>query len=378
MKKILIWSVHPGSQTGFGKVCKNLALGLKDNFEVFIYPFQGNRLQENIDGVTVLLNPLEGFHGLLKHYIDEIIPDAVIQISDIWTLTDFLGEVHVPNLISYTPLHGVPVPPLFKKGFQYCKTIVPMCQWAEKEYRKAGIDCTHYIYHGLNSEFFKPRDKTEARDMFSLPQGKFTVLIVAANGSVRKNLFGQMRAFREFQKRVCPDAILFMWTYPFRDSIMRGGWDMKEVWDSLNGDPNKLILVEKDQFLVGVDEETQSYMYSAADVLMECTMSEGFGLPVIESMACGTPVIATDFSSMPELVLNSGYMVKPAVWFCENLLSDWTVFPSENDMVEALEHAYRYPQMHQAFATRAIEIASHLDWKKDIIPQWVSLLNSKI
>jgi glycosyltransferase involved in cell wall biosynthesis len=42
-------------------------------------------------------------------------------------------------------------------------------------------------------------------------------------------------------------------------------------------------------------------MYSAADVFMLPSRGEGFGLPIVEAQACGTPVIVTDFSSMPEL-----------------------------------------------------------------------------
>ena len=52
-------------------------------------------------------------------------------------------------------------------------------------------------------------------------------------------------------------------------------------------------------------------LYSAADVFVYPSVYEGFGLPPLEAMACGTPVITGDCSSMPEVVGEAGLMVDP-------------------------------------------------------------------
>ncbi len=52
-------------------------------------------------------------------------------------------------------------------------------------------------------------------------------------------------------------------------------------------------------------------LYSLADVFVFPTLYEGFGLPPLEAMACGTPVIASNLTSVPEVVGDAGVLVNP-------------------------------------------------------------------
>lgn len=58
-------------------------------------------------------------------------------------------------------------------------------------------------------------------------------------------------------------------------------------------------------------EEELSFLYSAADLFVLPSLYEGFGLPVLEAMACGTPVVASNTSSLPEVVGDAGILVDP-------------------------------------------------------------------
>lgn len=64
-------------------------------------------------------------------------------------------------------------------------------------------------------------------------------------------------------------------------------------------------------FLEGVDAETLPRLYRGAIALVFPSLMEGFGLPPLEAMACGTPVIASDAASIPEVVGEAGVMVDP-------------------------------------------------------------------
>jgi glycosyltransferase involved in cell wall biosynthesis len=79
-------------------------------------------------------------------------------------------------------------------------------------------------------------------------------------------------------------------------------------------------------------------LYNAADVYMGASMSEGFGIPLIEAQACGLPVVTTDFSAMPELV-RWGHAVKPAdmVW---TPLNSWQAWPDVHGIRDALDRLY--------------------------------------
>ena len=60
-----------------------------------------------------------------------------------------------------------------------------------------------------------------------------------------------------------------------------------------------------------VDDADLPALYSAASLLAYVSLYEGFGLPVLEAMACGTPVIGSNVSSIPEVVGDAGLLVDP-------------------------------------------------------------------
>ncbi len=80
-------------------------------------------------------------------------------------------------------------------------------------------------------------------------------------------------------------------------------------------DPRKIArafgIEEHVRFIGWVDEEDKPALYTLAEALVFPSLYEGFGLPVLEAMACGTPVIAANAASLPELVGDAGLLVAP-------------------------------------------------------------------
>ena len=71
------------------------------------------------------------------------------------------------------------------------------------------------------------------------------------------------------------------------------------------------------QYLGGVDEGDKPALYSGAAVFLFASLYEGFGLPPLEAMACGAPVVSSNASSLPEVVGDAGICVSPedvAAW----------------------------------------------------------------
>ncbi|MBN1485492.1 MAG: glycosyltransferase family 4 protein [Chloroflexia bacterium] len=79
----------------------------------------------------------------------------------------------------------------------------------------------------------------------------------------------------------------------------------------LAGLSQQLGVAEHVQFLGPVEEEDKGALYSAATVFAFLSEYEGFGLPPLEAMACGTAVLAGDSSSVSEVVGSAGVLVKP-------------------------------------------------------------------
>lgn len=116
----------------------------------------------------------------------------------------------------------------------------------------------------------------------------------------RKNLPTLLRAFRRLRDNYKSQAILAI--------AGNRGWLAEEVDAVLE----ELKLGDAVRFLGGVANEELVYLYNAARLFVLPTFYEGFGLPPLEAMACGTPVIVSKVASLPEVVGDAGMLVDPA------------------------------------------------------------------
>ena len=87
----------------------------------------------------------------------------------------------------------------------------------------------------------------------------------------------------------------------------RWGWESEELIVLIS----ELNINEKIHFPGYIEPEDLPFLYNMAQVFVYPSFYEGFGLPVLESMACGTPVITSNVSSMPEFVGDSGLLIDP-------------------------------------------------------------------
>lgn len=86
------------------------------------------------------------------------------------------------------------------------------------------------------------------------------------------------------------------------------GWKINELLDEVATDP---LLRKRIIFTGYVADEDLSGLYSSAAAFIYPSLYEGFGLPPLEAMQCGVPVITSNTSSLPEVVGNAGIMVPP-------------------------------------------------------------------
>jgi len=104
-------------------------------------------------------------------------------------------------------------------------------------------------------------------------------------------------------------------------------------------DPQRVRYPHPVHFRNGIPQDAIAAMYSAADVQLLTSMGEGFGIPAIESQACGTPVIVSDFSAQPELVGAHGIKVPvQRVW--DEYQASFFGIPNVSAITAALRQLY--------------------------------------
>jgi glycosyltransferase involved in cell wall biosynthesis len=114
----------------------------------------------------------------------------------------------------------------------------------------------------------------------------------------RKNLETLLRAYARMDGE--PDVPLVV--------VGAAGWSYGPILATAR----ELGLADKVRFAGYAEPETLSLWYNAAEMLVYPSTYEGFGLPPLEAMACGTPVIASDSSALPEVVGDAGLLVAPS------------------------------------------------------------------
>jgi glycosyltransferase involved in cell wall biosynthesis len=208
---------------------------------------------------------------------------------------------------------------VLNKVKQMRKGIV-MSKFGQQMAKDMGLD-VFYVPHSVETNVFKPIDRNSARARLSFPKDKFIVGMVAANkgAECRKSLFEQIAAFAGFHS-VHKNSILYLHT----DDGTHGGdvvdlvaycktMNLKTDYlkcnkDTVCDESIDVWFVDQYNYFLGIPDVYLVDIYNACDVTMLVSMGEGFGIPLIESQACGCPVITGDWTAMGELCF-SGWKI---------------------------------------------------------------------
>lgn len=273
--------------------------------------------------------------------------DVLISLLDVWA-TPKLGRISHElgwPWCPWCPIDYDPVPDRILGALQGCHTVLPYSRWGEDQLRRAGMQNVAYIPHGVDVSIFKPGDKKEARKALGLPEDRFIIGMVAANKDypARKAFPEQLLAFARFKKKV-PEALMYLHTW--RNPDMRGidigalikGCGLVEGQDVLISDPY--------HYLVGMPDTWVATLYQAMDLMTLTSMAEGFGLPIIEAQACGTPVLVANNTSQPELCFAGAVVEKQYPFWTP--IGAWRYVPDVNAIADKYDELYDVLQSPEA------------------------------
>ena len=237
---------------------------------------------------------------------------------------------------------------------------VAMSKFAQKQaYENYGIK-THFIPPGVRNDLFFPLpNKEELKARWGL-KDRFIFGTVARNQG-RKMLDRTIKAFAVFcQKNPTNNAILFMHTDPL---------DVATVFNiNLLIQRHKLqnrVIFSGMRYFKGFDYLKMNEIYNLMDVFILTTTGEGWGIPIIEAMACEIPCIVTNYTTTYEILREGGTCGLP-VAICADVTGSWTVergIMDINDCVAQMETYYYSPELREKHGKvgrkKALEI---YDW----------------
>lgn len=189
--------------------------------------------------------------------------------------------------------------------------------------------------NGVDRATFHPHAK---QDRYDLPRN---YILFVGTLEPRKNLAGLIQAWNEV-----------------KDEFKRTFLVIVGATGTVFGPLRLQDGLERILFLGYVEEEDLPGIYANAQALVLPSFEEGFGLPALEAMACGTPVVVSDGGALPEVVGDAGMIFK---------LSEAGSFAS------ALRECLSNQQMHISLKDKGLARAEHFSWQTTAERVWNTL-----
>lgn len=307
--KILYHSAPPTAKTGYGVHTRNLVDYLRLDHDINIHSVS-NMGGGTVDWDGIPIYPCgAGEHGELSipYWYEKSDADVVFSHHDHWAMDDTFQQIHkggIPTML-YTILdhdrpNGKPPEKVVRANEGAHKTIV-MSDFAEACMKRSRIDNEQIVKvpHGVDTTKYAPVTdyipQEELKKEMGIPEDAFLFTMVAANYGPRKNIPNHMEAFKRLADDH-DDVYLYVHTHP----QMGGGYNLFQIRESLDLDEDRCFFPDQHEMQHGIDDLTVVQFYNTADVHLNATQAESWGLTVTEAMACGTPVIATNYSAMTE------------------------------------------------------------------------------
>ncbi|MFZ5364595.1 MAG: glycosyltransferase family 4 protein [Patescibacteria group bacterium] len=194
----------------------------------------------------------------------------------------------------------------------------------------------HVVYNGYDDEKYRPHELAEIDSVKSKYNLKNPYLIFVGRLEEKKNTPFLVECFAQFKKKF-PEYKLVL--------VGRRGHGFDRVENNIGrfGLENEVI------FPGWVDSDDLSKLLAGAKALIFPSLYEGFGIPVIEAMACGVPVVCSNTTSLPEVVGKGAILVDPK---------------SKDQMVEAMGKIVSDEILRRDLIEKGLENAKRFSWEK--------------
>lgn len=245
----------------------------------------------------------------IKHITDDCLGYLLYFIPPEKTIVTCHG-INIPH-IDYFPTGARLFYNICLKGMSRAHRVVAVSNWAKKDvltYTKIPADRIDVVRLGIDHANFRLRPGNYLRDTFNISE-KDKVILYVGSEQPRKNVSTLIDAFYNLKKKM-PNIKLV--------KVGPAGWTgtREKILEQIN-----ILGLQKDIIFAGTYPNSElPKVYNSADLFVFPSYSEGFGMPPLEALACGLPVITTDKTSIPEIVGDAA--IKLSDPFNSQLLAD--------------------------------------------------------
>jgi len=178
-------------------------------------------------------------------------------------------------------------------------------------------------------------DAKDAKISIDIPED---YILFVGSLEPRKNLVRLLKAYRQLPAQTRKEYKLLIAGFK--------GWNNSEIvslFDEMKDDV---------KYLGFVDNETLAHLYKNAACFIYPSLYEGFGLPPLEAMACGCPVIVSDVASLPEVCADAAQYIDPL---------------DLDDISDGLNRVLLDAELRQSMSTKGLTNAKRFSWEKSAL-----------
>ncbi len=427
-KKILCMSDSSKLHTGFASVTKNIFTYLTKTgkYEIVQIGWFHQETNEDCtypiwltekDRMTGKLTQEDKYaHKSFAKYVDKFKPDLVWTLGDMWMIDHVAMAPNRDTFkwIGYFPIDGEPSPSKWGSVVENMDIAVAYGNYGKNVVSKRAPNANlTAIYHGVNTEVFCPKDikdiTHEKKALLGVNKDKKVIGIVARNQprkafdklfkayfyvlngqyakcnscekltlypySVVEKKFGTVSKCKHCGSTIISkgspkdDVVLYV-----HAAALDCGWELIDLQQDF--DLRGKVLINPDLKIgVGVSEMTLAAIYNTFDIFTLPTRGEGFGLPILEAMSCGVPIVVTNYSAPSEWANDCGELVNPITYVAEPLTNIRRAIIDMDLYVTALIKLLDDEDLRKKCGKKARERALTMDWKS-IVKQWEHLIDS--
>ena len=305
MIKIKIGIIPPNTKTGVGRYSEYLISGLEQNgieIELIKNPIFNNINVKYYLGSIFLNNLIKNKNISILHDLNSFGPflfDNGKNVKKILTIHD-IAPVILPNFNSWKIRFDFKL--LLPRMIENSDFIIVPSYSAKKDLlTRWGVNENkiEVIPEGVDISFFYP--KISGDKILQKYGIKNEYILYVGADSPRKNLKNLILAYSKIFNDIPHDLVLI--------GPIKKGYIEKIIKKYLKGRISRENVLNRIKNVGYLDTKDLPFVYSGASVFIYPSLYEGFGLPPLEAMACGTPVITSNNSSLKEIFSNAALLI---------------------------------------------------------------------